>query len=393
MGRGADRFRAFRKPLLEGMQTMCNHRRLIALLIAALCGALLPAAGCRGPEVYNAPDTRPVVSLEQGHQIAQWLRTEWYRLVPLRGIRDVYADGDQMYVENTYNRLVALDTRTGAPLWLLAIKAPLAFPPVSYKDTLYFFAAEDLYVVKRKTGEVILCKNPRLGVLVQPVAAPTEVLVGSANGKTHGVDPKDIWPKWTRALDALPIGLAFRAPNRCYVLTDESDLACIDTTTGAFIWRINLGPRVPVAGPTAHGNMLYIGGRDTFVHAFDSGGNLVWKTPVSGVSMYPPVVVGNRIICMLNPDAAAVLNAGDGKLLWRQRGPAHFLTVARERIYFLDAEKKRVLCYNLADGRPEGTIGATDFHVFAANPDNGRFVAASKQGEVYGYVDIGQLTR
>ena len=50
--------------------------------------------------------------------------------------------------------------------------------------------------------------------------------------------------------------------------------------------------------------------------------NIVWKTPLPGWSLAQPIVVGDRVICIMHPDVVAAYDAHSGRELWQQQLPA-----------------------------------------------------------------------
>ena len=372
---------------------MMSYKRPKASVgVMILCAGLVTFGYRTGEALAKGKSVRAVVTVAEGRALSQHLRIAWRAevpRVPFGGVRDMYIDRDLLLVETTYNLLVALDEKTGKPKWVLKTRAPLDFAPCSFGDRLYFFAADAMYVVDRPKGEILERKNPHLGVLSVPGADRRHVFVATVDGRVCGVRPSDIWPAWTRSIESVPVGAVFRPPNRLHVVTHDSDLISVDPLMGDIRWKVSLGPKAPLAGPASSNKAVYVAGRDLFVRAFDNSGAEVWKAPVGGEALLAPAFVRGKVVVTVTPNAAAVVDAQNGKLLWRQPGPARFLTASEKRAYFLDHATRptKLLCYDLADGKPQGALDARAFHSFRADPEGGRFIASTKDGKVYGIID------
>jgi len=372
---------------------MCNLRRCEAsvrwaVLWGLVLAVALPAAWSR----------EPVVTVAEGRQLAEHLRIAWRTDLPrepYRGVRALYVDRGRVYVECTYDLLVALDEETGRALWVIKTPGPLDFPPSSYEERLFFFVKDALHQVDRRTGKPLAePKNPHLGVLTTAGTDGSRVFVTTADGRVHGVRLADVWPDWSQRMDTLAVGSALMPPNRIVIVTQDAQLLSVDGAIGEFRWRLSLGRKRPLSGPGVSNKAIFVAGRDLFVRAFSGGGTELWKTPVGAVGLEPPVAVRDRVFVVTGPEeaaAVAVLKADDGRLLWRRAGPTRFLTAGAKRAYFLVTRKgkpQKVLGYDLDDGKPQGALGAREFYCFASSPATGRFIAATRTGRVYGIVDL-----
>src|SRR5688572_28881829 len=48
-----------------------------------------------------------------------------------------------------------------------------------------------------------------------------------------------------------------------------------------------------------------------------TGANIAWKTPMPGPSFSQPIVVGDKVFTLADPNWLVCLHARDGKVLWR----------------------------------------------------------------------------
>lgn len=122
------------------------------------------------------------------------------------------ADSQRVYVYFARTGLTALDARTGAPVWEMALPEPFfifdwgpGMSPVLYGDALYFCQDDDLYpalyAVNKRTGK-LLWKDDRSDMAVcysHPVICETEKgpeLVVAGTGKVLGYDLATGKRKW-----------------------------------------------------------------------------------------------------------------------------------------------------------------------------------------------------
>ena len=52
----------------------------------------------------------------------------------------------------------------------------------------------------------------------------------------------------------------------------------------------------------------------------ETGQNVVWKTPMPGPSFSQPIVVGDKVFTLADPNWLICLSAADGRVLWQKAG-------------------------------------------------------------------------
>jgi eukaryotic-like serine/threonine-protein kinase len=87
--------------------------------------------------------------------------------------------------------------------------------------------------------------------------------------------------------------------------------------SGKPVWKISLGNEI-VSSPAVVDNVLYIGGRDSCIHAIDCGeGKALWKVKTGGWVDASPLVDGNRVVVGGRDSTTYVLDKKSGGILGR----------------------------------------------------------------------------
>ena len=120
--------------------------------------------------------------------------------------------------------------------------------------------------------------------------------------------------------------------NRVYAIGQFGDLVCLEADSGKEVWRKMfdrdfkgaLGGWNCTESPLIDGNKLVCtpGGREATLVALDKKtGNVIWKAPIGGSAGYASMVIseagGRRQYVQLLADGLVAVDAGTGKLLWR----------------------------------------------------------------------------
>jgi len=87
--------------------------------------------------------------------------------------------------------------------------------------------------------------------------------------------------------------------------------------SGAPAWKISLGCEI-ISSPSIVENVLYIGGRDSCVHAIDcSNGTILWKVKTGGWVDASPLIDGNRVIVGSRDSTIYLLDRKSGDIIGR----------------------------------------------------------------------------
>ncbi len=85
-------------------------------------------------------------------------------------------------------------------------------------------------------------------------------------------------------------------------------------------WRHVPPVGVDSTAPVTAGGLVFVGGSDGIIRAFDSGsGQAVWKACTAGPILYPPAIYDNRLFAGSSDGWLYALEAATGRQLWRFR--------------------------------------------------------------------------
>jgi outer membrane protein assembly factor BamB len=170
----------------------------------------------------------------------------------------------------------------------------------------------------RGEASVVFCLNRADGKAVWSAALGAKVKQSEGNG-----------PRSTPTVD----------DNRVYILTENGDLACLNTRDGSPVWRKNIlrefggsNPRWLISeSPLVDGDRLIVtpGGRGAGMVALEKmTGKEIWRAKdLSDSAGYGSCIAadvgGVRTIMNFTSRAAVGVRASDGKLMWRHSSPSN----------------------------------------------------------------------
>jgi outer membrane protein assembly factor BamB len=156
----------------------------------------------------------------------------------------------------------------------------------------------------------------------------------------------------------------------------------------------------PLASPviSADGSTVYVNGRDERLWALDTAdGSVKWSVPLNYLAQTPPSVSPDgSIIAGGGPGATltAIRDSGDrGEVLWTRDDVVPLTTSSRAgRLGYAVAEAPEdgqdLVVFDIADGRTVNSYPlpeATGWPVGVSLGSDGRVVAATSDGQVYGF--------
>jgi eukaryotic-like serine/threonine-protein kinase len=162
-----------------------------------------------------------------------------------------------------------------------------------------------------------------------------------------GVDPSmysNFGVKWYRPIEAY-IGQNVQliaARNKIFVSTARGIYA-LDYQTGDEVWRYNT--ELPLGNsPTVSGSILYVGGLDRRIYAFNADtGELIWIFDgAKGGYSTNPLIIDNKVLIGNRDGYFYAIDAINGSLVWRYPkegedplGPIHYSAAYKDgRVFF-----------------------------------------------------------
>ena len=202
----------------------------------------------------------------------------------------------------------------------------------------------------RKTGQLLWSKEWKGGTTVPFFA--------KANGD---------WIRATPALDG----------DRLFVAGMRDLLICLDTATGAELWRIDFVERLDapepdfgfVSSPLVDGNHVYVQAGASFVKIHKDNGTIVWQSLHDGGGMMgsafsSPVIetiAGHRQLVVQTRDKLVGIDSSDGRTLWEQpvkafRGMNILTPTVHEDVIFTSTYGGRTTGYQVNEADDKYTV-------------------------------------
>ena len=219
-----------------------------------------------------------------------------------------YAIGDEVssflavaegvvYFDSTHGYVYAIDVDSRELLWQYERGATRVFSFLAATGGVVCFVSADgsVYALDATTGDLLWRTKP---VLVHSSLAIVDGVVyyGSTGGPVYAVNPTT--------------GIAWLTP----IALANGYLYALDATTGALLWRYQMGSGSNVSdegavvrvssSPAVADGVVYVGSSDGYLHAVDAAsGNLLWRYETEeGLTSSP--VVGDGIVYFGSGDSS-----------------------------------------------------------------------------------------
>ena len=160
------------------------------------------------------------------------------------------------------------------------------------------------------------------------------------------------------------------ADGRLYAASIDGTIEAIDAASGRTLWQKHLGQRHGwlwrrgdnslrwAGGPSAHGDLLVVGGLDGQVQALSTqDGADRWKTQLSSEIIAPPAIADGVVVVRTNDGHLVGLDAGDGSRKWIFDQPVPALSLRGNSapliangVVYDGFDNGKVVAVRLADG-------------------------------------------
>jgi outer membrane protein assembly factor BamB len=308
----------------------------LLFLVLGFCPHLV-FAGQRAKKIE--PAVTPVLPAEQA----------WLVSLEFPTSAGAAMDEARAYIPLEGEHFVAIDRKTGAPVWTLDIES--AWPPLIDEGIVFIAASDELHAIDAATGNhkwrVPLGRGAIAPMVVHDnvlfaLVGPDEVMafrasdgerlwlraLGGRSGRASmAVDATGVYValvdrlvrlalvdgtvRWARELPG-QLASAAVARDRVFVGSTSNEIFAFKPD-GSLAWKFPCGG--DVIGIAANSDLVFVASLDNLVRALRrSTGNLVWKQALTTRPLAPPRIV-DGVVAVAGVESVAAFNSLKGTLL------------------------------------------------------------------------------
>ncbi|MFC5471333.1 PQQ-binding-like beta-propeller repeat protein [Cohnella suwonensis] len=274
--------------------------------------------------------------------------------------------GKSLFIGADNGILRAIDPEEGKVKWTYKAKGKIRSTPAVYEDEVYF--TDDLgnaYALNEASGTVrwtAKLDGPIGGkpvasdtwdyYLSSPVVDASAIYVGSAGRSFVALDRKSGQLLWKRESETGTFhSTAALTEKAVYIGDDLGTLYALNIRNGNILWTAKtIAPFQ--SSPSVRDGVVYIGGRDTFVHAYEADtGEPLWRHS-SGTSWVPSSPATTDSLVVVGSSDAGLVHVLD-RMTGKRK--LNFILPERSRVFSSPAIAGNVMYFGTAftDGKFE----------------------------------------
>jgi outer membrane protein assembly factor BamB len=271
------------------------------------------------------------------------------------------ADGGKIFAATGYGTVLALDAKTGSPVWTKKLDIPIREAPTAADGRVFVVNSEsELYCFNATDGSQLwtqkgLPENAAVLTSASPAVSGNFVYVPYPSGEIAAIDVKTGQQKWTEALAkgkitnsaTAAVGEASRPVvdgSTVFAMSRGGQLIATSKDKGERLWTRDIaGSQTPwVAGEAVF--VVDMSGKLIALNRKD--GKVRWVTPLPGDGRWSgPVLAGNRLWLASSKGLFVGVDAASGSVaVQNDLGSPVLITpvVAENRLYVLTDEAKLI---------------------------------------------------
>lgn len=252
----------------------------------------------------------------------------------------------------SFTELVAVDVAKGSVVWRKRIEGSsvgtVPTQPVVHGGRVFFGSEETMFAYDAVSGDQQWAKPHSFGSATRPTVTGNRLLVED-NSVLYAIDTESgeqLWEYKPRTVGSVQPAVFVRSPAAAddTVYVCGSHLEAVDAAEGTELWNARPESRV-MAAPTVGDQVVYVGTRSGWVHAFSrNGGKRFWKKQVTDHldGVVETLALGDsNVVLMAGPySGVKAISAEDGSEAWstemRTAGPP---IVSNGTVYVRNASK------------------------------------------------------
>jgi eukaryotic-like serine/threonine-protein kinase len=174
-----------------------------------------------------------------------------------------------------------------------------------------------------------------------------------------------------------------------YIASTDGYLYALSQSTGAIIWRAEVGNYLTDSTPALEGQTLFVAAHGTTIEALNARtGAQYWTFAIAERIEAPPLVVGSRVL-VASRTTLWTLNATNGSLLWKfHRGAVSWPSsgspaVAGDTVYFGLGSDTHLWALDLTSGQVIWSFDTGDRITSTPLESAGTLYVATWHGEIF----------
>jgi len=245
----------------------------------------------------------------------------------------VFSDGIILAFARPHNVLTAISYDNGSTLWHRAVGTEVEqfHEPFRARDRVMINSGRRLFQFSPSDGELLYVSNLDYPVSHRPVIIDTFAIYGGGNGRIFAHDMISGFAKWRYQLPTeIRVGPVMR-DDLVFAADAQGIYAALDGNNGRLMWKNRTFGAV--TGKLAMGDLIYVASHDQALYALERlNGTPRWVFRDDMPLREGPTLMGNYLFQPLVGRGMVVLNAADGRELWRMDQRAQPVKIEGERL-------------------------------------------------------------